>query len=83
MNLLVQISILLIISLIVLTKSALNMITEKRIGIFIPFFGWGISFCLSAGLMFYGFFDLANEVILITTFISVLAIFYIIMEATK
>ncbi len=75
--LLIQIIILLIISLIVLIKSSLSMLTEKKIGIFIPFFGWGISLCLSAGLMFYGFFDLANEVILLATFISILSIFYI------
>jgi len=78
MNYLIQIIILLAISLVVLIRSALSMLTEKRVDIFIPFFGWGLSFCLSAGLMFYGFFGLANEVLLLATLISVLAIFYII-----
>ena len=78
MNLLIHTSIILIIALILLTKASLNMIMKKRISLFIPFFGLGVALCLSAGLMFYGFFGIAVDVYLTIKLVSIAGIFYIL-----
>jgi len=76
--LLIQTCIILIVALILLTRASLDMIMKKRIPLFIPFFALGIALCLSAGLMFYGFFGVAVDVYLTIKLVSIAGIFYIL-----
>lgn len=78
-----QILMTLVISLIIMTTAALNMIEKKRINVFFPFFVFGLGMCLTAGFMFYGFFGVAIDVFYIFVFVSAVAIFFIIKEAGK
>ncbi len=78
-----QILIALVVALIIIITAALNMIEKKRINIFLPFFVLGLGICLTAGFMFYGFFGIAVDVFYIFSFVSAVAIFFIIKEAGK
>ena len=78
-----HLSIALGIALIIITTSALNMIEKKRLGIFMPFFIFGLGLCLFAGFMFYGFFGVAIDVFYTISFVASTGIFFILWRQTK
>lgn len=71
----------LILSLVLLTKVSLNMIERKRICIFLPFFALGLGICLNAGFMFYGFYGIGEDVLILSKFIAALWIYYIVFRS--
>jgi len=77
------ISLMLIISLIIATTAALDMIKKKRINIFIPFFVLGLGVCLTAAFMLYDFFGVAVDVFYVFSFVSVVGIFFILWGQGK
>ena len=60
----IPLTIALVISLIIATTAALNMIEKKRMSLFMPFFIFGLGICLTAAFMFYDFFGVAVDVFL-------------------
>jgi len=80
---LISVIIVLIISLYITTKSAINMIEKKRIKIFIPFFILGIALCLSTGLIFYGFYGVASDIYLVIKFVLIVGLFFILWGKNK
>ena len=79
----VSVIVVLIISLFITIKSALNMIEKKRIKIFIPFFILGMALCLSSGLILYDFYGLASDIYLIIKFVLIDGLFFILWRANK
>ena len=82
-NSLIAISITLIVALFILTRTILNMVMKKRIGVFRPFFVFGLGLCLVAGFMFYDFYGVATDVYVILKFIVVLGIFCVLIRGGK
>lgn len=78
-----QILIILVVSLIIATTAALNMVKKKRINIFLPFFILGLGICLTVGFMFYGFFGVAVDVFYVFSFVSIVGLFFILWRAIK
>jgi len=78
-----QISIALIVSLIITTTVALNMVEKKRINVFAPFFIFGLGLCLTAAFMFYDFFGVAVDVFYVISFVSCVGMFFVIWRAGK
>jgi len=78
-----QISIALVISLIITTTSALNMVEKKRINVFLPFFIFGLGVCLTAAFMFYDFFGVAVDVFYAMSFVAVVGMFFILWRQGK
>jgi len=79
----IDISIALVVSLIITTTAALNIIEKKRPNIFIPFFIFGLGVCLTAAFMFYDFFGIAVDVFYTISFVSAVGMFFIIWRAGK
>ena len=77
------ISITLIVALFILTRAILNMVMKKRIGVFRPFFVFGLGLCLVSGFMFYGFYGVATDVYVILKFIVVLGLFCVLIRGGK
>jgi len=80
---LISIIVVLIISLYIISKSALNMIEKKRMNIFIPFFVLGMGLCFGVGFMLYNFYDTASDIYLITRFVSIIGLFFMLWRANK
>ena len=80
---LIQITIALIISLIILMTSSLNMVEKRRLGLFMPFFIFGLGVCLTAAFMFYDFFGIAVDIFYTISFVSVVGMFFIIWKGGK
>ena len=78
-----QIAIALVISLIIATTAALNMIEKKRMSLFMPFFIFGLGICLTAAFMFYDFFGVAVDVFYTISFVVVVGMFFNIWRAGK
>lgn len=72
----IGISIALIISLIILTTAAINMVEKKRFSLFMPFFIWGLGICLLTGFMFYDFFGVAVDVFYTISFVVAFGLFF-------
>ena len=66
----------LIVSLIIATSAALNMIEKKRMSLFMPFFIFGLGICLTAAFMFYDFFGIAVDVFYTISFVFITGIFF-------
>lgn len=79
----ISVIIVLIISLYIATKSAINMVEKKRIKIFIPFFIFGVGLCLSAGLILHDFYGLASDIYLVIKFVLIVGLFFILWGKTK
>lgn len=73
----------LVVALYILIKVSVAMIFKKSIDVFMPFFLMGISLCLSAGFIFYDFYDITTGVYLSTKFVLVLGTFYVIWRSTN
>ena len=78
-----QVGIILVISLIIITTAALNMVEKKRINVFFPFFILGLGVCLTAAFMFYDFFGIAIDVFYTISFVVALGMFFILWRARK
>lgn len=73
----------LIVALILTTKSVLNMLEKRRMSVFTPFFFIGLLLCLVSGFLFYNFFDLALDIFLIVKFVSIIGMFFVLWRASK
>jgi len=71
----------LIVALVLTTKSVLNMLEKRKMSTFIPFFVIGFFLCLVSGFLFYNFFDLALDIFLIVKFLSVMGMFFVLWRA--
>jgi len=79
----ISVIVVLIISLYIIIKVVLDMIEKKKINIFIPFFVLGMGLCFGAGFMLYSFYDIASDIYLITRFVSIIGLFFILWRANK
>ena len=79
-NPIITTSISLIVALFILTRTILNMVIKKRIGVFRPFFVLGLGLCLVSGFIFYGFYGIATDVYVILKFIVVLGLFCVLIR---
>lgn len=82
-NPIIAVGISLIIAIYISTKSALDMIEEKKITTFMPFFILGLGLCLSAGFMFYDFYGIAVDVYLVFKFISGFGMFFLLWRSLR
>lgn len=73
----------LIIAILLLTKASLNMIEKKRIDIFMPFFILGFGVCLGAGFILYDFYGITSDIFLISKFVLMVGIFFILWRSDK
>ena len=79
-NPIITTSISLIVALFILTRTILNIVIKKRIGVFRPFFVLGLGLCLVSGFIFYGFYGIATDVYVILKFIVVLGLFCVLIR---
>ena len=79
----IEVVIRLTIAIALMMRASIIMIEKKRIDLFLPFFLLGLVFRFSAGFMFYGFFGLAGDVLMLSVFVFVTSLFYILWRAGK